>query len=164
MAQSPLERFIERELRLEHALTAAVKNPVLLYKNEAQNFTISWWAITEPFVMEAETFYHDFDQFLYLIGGDLSNMMDLGGEVEFTMGEEVDRLEKLVITRATVIHVPKGCSIRPLSLRKSTTPQADFVSGHVHDYTLSQIFPWQQHSMISIIRLLQTSEHRPEPG
>ena len=27
MAQSPLERFIERELRLEHALTAAVKNP-----------------------------------------------------------------------------------------------------------------------------------------
>ena len=80
MAQSPLESFIERELRLEHALTAAVKNPVLLYKNEAQNFTISWWAITEPFVMEAQTFYHDFDQFLYFIGGDLGNIRS-GGEL-----------------------------------------------------------------------------------
>ncbi|NLY39396.1 MAG: hypothetical protein GX044_08875 [Firmicutes bacterium] len=154
MAQSPLESFIERELRLEHALTAAVKNPVLLYKNEAQNFTISWWAITEPFVMEAQTFYHDFDQFLYFIGGDLGNMLDLGGEVEFTMGEDMDRLEKLVITRATVIHVPKGMLHSPLVFKKINDPRKPILFQDMSMTTRYRKFfpgsniPYDQHNQI----------------
>jgi hypothetical protein len=41
-----------------------------------------------PFDMETETFWHDFDQYLYFAGGDATNMNSLGGVEEFFLGGE----------------------------------------------------------------------------
>ena len=35
------------------------------------NFAMSWWAITEPFVMVEDCHKHDFDQFIIFAGGTL---------------------------------------------------------------------------------------------
>jgi hypothetical protein len=45
-----------------------------------RQFSMSWWAISEPFEMVTENHKHDFDQFLIFVGGDLTNMVDLAGK------------------------------------------------------------------------------------
>ncbi|MDY6825592.1 MAG: hypothetical protein SVV67_00210 [Bacillota bacterium] len=154
MSRSAMEKFITRDLILDHQLKNVVKNPVLLFKNQANNFTISWWAITEPFVMEDKTFYHDFDQFIYLVGGDVANMPDLGGEVEFTMGETMESLEKFVFTTAAIIYIPKGLLHSPLNFKKINDPRKPILFQDMSMTTRYRKFfpgsdiPYDQHNEI----------------
>jgi hypothetical protein len=88
-----------------------------------KNFSMSWWAITKPFEMVTECHAHDFDQFLILVGGDLTNMPDLGGEVELTLSRDGKKLEKFVITEATMVYVPAGLYHCPLNFKKINNPR-----------------------------------------
>ena len=47
--------------------------------------------LPEPFEMVSDHHKHDFDQFLIFVGEDLTNMVDLGGEVELTFSGPVFR-------------------------------------------------------------------------
>ena len=87
-----------------------------------KDFALSWWPISEPFEMISETHAHDFDQFLIFVGGDMNNMTDLGGEVELTIGENEEELEKFVFTTATVVHIPAGLFHCPLNFKKVNDP------------------------------------------
>jgi hypothetical protein len=88
-----------------------------------RNFSMSWWAITEPFVMVTECHAHDFDQFLIFVGGDLTNMPDLGGVVELTLSRDGKKLEKFVITEACTVYVPAGLYHCPLNFKKINNPK-----------------------------------------
>jgi len=88
-----------------------------------RDFSMSWWAITEPFEMVTENHSHDFDQFLIFVGGDLTNMPDLGGEVELTLSRDGKHLEKFVITTATTVFVPAGLYHCPLNFKKINDPK-----------------------------------------
>ena len=88
-----------------------------------RDFAMSWWAITEPFEMVTECHAHDFDQFLIFVGGDLTNMPDLGGEVELTLSLDGKDLEKFVITKATTVFVPAGLYHCPLNFKKINDPK-----------------------------------------
>jgi hypothetical protein len=81
-----------------------------------------WEAITQAFVMAADSHKHDFPQYLTFLGGDITNMIDLGGEIEFTLSEDGKNLEKHVITRATTIYVPAGLYHGPLIIKRVTRP------------------------------------------
>ena len=85
----------------------APNNPSILYinQNEESNFNIASWLITHPFTMEGETFYHDYDQFLFFCGSDPERRRDLGGRVELYLGFDMDSLEKISITESTIIFV-----------------------------------------------------------
>jgi len=72
--------------------------------------------------MVSETHAHDFDQFLLFVGGDVNNMLDLGGEVELTLGEKGGELEKFVFTTATVVYIPAGLLHCPLNFKKVNNP------------------------------------------
>ena len=104
MAASPYEKYIRRDVRSKTAQEQhpEVPGPVLGLKSDAtfgnKNFALSWWPISQPFEMVKDTHAHDFDQFLMFVGGDINNMLDLGGEVELTLGEEGKPLEKVVFT------------------------------------------------------------------
>lgn len=87
-----------------------------------KNFSFSWWPISEPFEMISETHAHDFDQFLFFVGGDIKNMADLGGEVELTLGEKGGKLEKFVFTTATTVFIPVGMLHCPLNFKKVNNP------------------------------------------
>ena len=95
----------------------APNNPSILYinQNKESNFNIASWLITHPFTMEAETFYHDYDQFLFFCGSDPANRTELGGKVELFLGFDMDKLEKLTITESTIIYVKAGMLHCPLS-------------------------------------------------
>jgi hypothetical protein len=86
------------------------------------DFSMSWWAITEPFVMVTDCHKHDFDQFIIFAGGNLTNMPDLGGVVELGLSEDGKNIETQVITEATTIFVPAGLYHGPLNFKKINDP------------------------------------------
>jgi hypothetical protein len=129
MAASKLEKYIRRNMKVPEDIQQRhleVKSPVLGLTSDqsfgSKNFSMSWWPIAEPFEMVSETHAHDFDQFLLFVGGDMSNMADLGGEVELTLGEEGGKLEKFVFTTATAVYIPAGLLHCPLNFKKVNNP------------------------------------------
>ena len=140
MAESPYEKYIRRDPRSPQANEThpEVPNSVLGLKSDEtfgnKNFALSWWPISQPFEMVPDTHAHDFDQFLMFIGGDINNMMDLGGEVELTLGEEGKPLEKFIFTRATMVHVPAGLLHCPLNFKKVNDPSKPIL---FHDFFFS---------------------------
>ncbi|MBN1190682.1 MAG: hypothetical protein JXA46_13090 [Dehalococcoidales bacterium] len=128
MADSSLEKYIKYDIQSQKAqeVHPQVKGPVLaMMSNEnfgGHDFTMTWWPISQPFEMVSETHYHDFDQYLMFFGGDVKNMMELGGEVELSLGEQDGPLEKLVITKPAIVYVRAGMRHGPLNFKKVNDP------------------------------------------
>lgn len=126
MAESKLAKYIRRGVTTAETPHPEVTAPRLSLKSDAdfggQDFSMSWWGITEPFEMVTESHAHDFDQFLIFAGGDITNMVDLGGEVELTLGEDRENPEKFVFTEATTVFIPKGLYHGPLNFKKVNNP------------------------------------------
>ena len=140
MAESPYEKYIRRDVQSKAANEThpEVPNAVLGLRSDEsfgnKQFALSWWPISAPFEMVSETHAHDFDQFLMFVGGDINNMMDLGGEVELTLGEEGKELEKFVFSRATMVYVPAGLLHCPLNFKKVNDPSKPIL---FHDFFFS---------------------------
>ena len=82
--------------------------------------SFGWSSYPQPWPTAHEKPHaHDFDQLLCWFGGDPLNMGYLGAEIEFSMGEEQ---EKHVITKPTIVYVPKGTPHCPLSYKTVYTP------------------------------------------
>jgi hypothetical protein len=56
------------------------------------------------------------------VGGDITNMVDLGGEVEFSLGEDPEHMEKFVFTEARMVFIPAGLYHSPLNFKKVNDP------------------------------------------
>lgn len=87
-----------------------------------KNIRMTWWPISESFEMISEHHSHDFDQFILFVGGDITDMLDLGGEVELWLSEDGKNLEKLTFTRATFVYIPAGLYHCPLNFKKINDP------------------------------------------
>ncbi len=85
-------------------------------------FTLSWVPITKAFLMAPEPHVHDWDEFLMFIGGDTTSLLDLGGEVEFSLGEDPHNMEKFVFTSPAVVHLTKGLWHCPLNFKRVDDP------------------------------------------
>ncbi len=129
--QSKFEQYIERDLwhkSYPEEFHAEVTKPALaLRADEMQGstyapFTLSWVPITEAFLMAPEPHVHDWDEFLMFIGGDTTNLLNLGGEVEFSLGDDPDNMEKFVFTSPTVVHLTKGLWHCPLNFKRVDDP------------------------------------------
>ncbi len=127
MSRAELEKYFRKSLVTAPTPHPEVSAPRLGLHSDAgygqRDFSMSWWAITEPFQMVDECHAHDFDQFLVFAGGDLTNMVDLGGEVELTLSLDGKNLEKFVITEATTVFVPAGLYHCPLNFKKVNDPK-----------------------------------------
>jgi hypothetical protein len=87
-----------------------------------KEFWMYWKCIEKPYTDEFETHKHEFDQYLVFLGGDPRNMLELNGEVEFTLSEDGVNKEVHTITRNTTIFVKAGLYHCPLIFKKVTTP------------------------------------------
>jgi hypothetical protein len=66
---------------------------------------------------------HDYDEVLGFFGSDLNNPYDLGGEIEFWIGDE-----QHILTKSCLIFVPKGVSHCPLVIRRADKPIFEFTT------------------------------------
>ena len=68
MAESKFAKFIKKGVMTDPTPHPEVTAPRLGLKSGGgfgnTNFSMSWWAITEPFVMVTDCHKHDFDQFI----------------------------------------------------------------------------------------------------
>ncbi len=129
--KSKYEQFIVRDLwhkSYPQEFHVEVTKPVLgLRMNEMKGttyspFTLSWVPITKAFLMAPEPHVHDWDEFLMFIGGDTTSLLDLGGEVEFSLGEDPHNMEKFVFTAPAVVHLTKGLWHCPLNFKRVDDP------------------------------------------
>jgi hypothetical protein len=71
---------------------------------------------------------HPFDEIVLLIGSNPKNLRDLGGEVEWYMGEGEQR-EKFILTSTTMIFVPRGVVHAPLRYNRVDRPICNVAIG-----------------------------------
>jgi hypothetical protein len=86
---------------------------------EGAEFSLRVHYITEPGILVREPHAHDFEQFYFFFGAELGNIKEFKAEVEFSLGEEV---EKHVIDVPTTVHVPAGMVHGPMNFRKVEKP------------------------------------------
>lgn len=126
MARAEYNKYFRNPLTVGPTPHPEVSAPRLGLRSDKEfgnrQFSMTWWAITEPFVMVTDNHKHDFDQFLIFVGGDLTNMMDLGGEVELTLSENGKDLETFVIKEATQVYIPAGLYHCPLNFKRVNDP------------------------------------------
>jgi hypothetical protein len=136
MAKSKFEQYIVRDVwhkSYPEEFHKEVTQPALvLAKNEGgatghPPFALSWVPITQAFEMAPKPHVHDWDEFLMFIGGDATNMLDLGGEVEFWLGDDEDHMEKFVFTTSTMVHLVGGLWHCPLNFKKVNDPSKPII-------------------------------------
>ncbi|MDY6825630.1 MAG: hypothetical protein SVV67_00400 [Bacillota bacterium] len=136
MNKSQYEEYIHRDIQLHvHPHEDEVEYPVMAMKTLEDygnhGCALSWWPISKPMAMVKDTHSHDFDQYLMFIGGDLTNMNDLGGEVELTIGLPGKKLEVIKFTTATTFYIPAGMLHGPLYFKKINDPNKPIL---FHDF------------------------------
>jgi hypothetical protein len=80
---------------------------------------IGYSYVKRPFVMEGEAMKHDFHQYLCFIGSNPMDLLDLGGEAEFSLGEEG---EKHIIGTTSFVSIPPGLIHCPLKFTRVNKP------------------------------------------
>jgi hypothetical protein len=73
--------------------------------------------LVKPFVMIDAAHKHDFDQFLYFIGGDAGNFTEFDAEIELELDGKMHS-----ITYASWVHIPKGLMHCPLNVKRIGKP------------------------------------------
>lgn len=82
----------------------------------ASSVILSWyWKPTEQ--EGSPSHVHSFDEIIGFIGNDPQNPQDLGGEVEFWLGDE-----EYILTKSCLIFAPAGMRHCPLRVRKVERP------------------------------------------
>jgi hypothetical protein len=85
-------------------------------------FNMYWQTVTVPFTMATESHKHDFPQYLIFLGTNPNDLLDFGGEIEFTLSEDGKNMEKHIITKATEVYIPPGLYHCPLVFKKVIKP------------------------------------------
>lgn len=87
-----------------------------------KKFSMLYNVVNEPFLMVRDPHTHEFDQFLHFFNADAMNIAEFPAEVEFSLGDDLENLEKHVINKPTVIHVPAGMLHGPLEFKRVDAP------------------------------------------
>jgi hypothetical protein len=113
--------YITREPVLKSA-HPEIKAPKVSYRSDPQyprHFSFDWMLVTEPFVMRMDPHVHEYDEYLYFLGGNPQDPDDFDAEIELSIGEEC---EKHVITEPVVVYLPKGLPHCPFIFKKVVKP------------------------------------------
>jgi len=128
---SKFEKYIARDLwhkSYPQDFHPQVTAPVLGYRMNKDEcvtcatFGFSTVPITKAFLMVSKPHVHDWDEFLMFLSGDIANQLTLGGEVEFSLGDSENNVEKFVFTKPTIVHLTKGIWHGPCNFKRVDDP------------------------------------------
>ena len=85
--------------------------------------SLPYRAYMKPGVLDDEPHYHREEEYLAFVGHDLRNAFDsFDAEIVFYMGEDLNDMEKIVITKPTMIRVPPLFWHGPLEITRLGKP------------------------------------------
>ncbi len=85
-------------------------------------FRMGFQVIKAPVVYEKEPHYHREEQYYIFLDKKLPDTFGFDAEIEFYMGEDIDDMEKIVITKPTVIRVPANMWHGPVIFKRVGRP------------------------------------------
>lgn len=84
---------------------------------------LGYQVILKPHRLETEPHFHREDEYLVFLGAKFPDVFaSWDAEVLFYMGPSLDKMEKIVITEPTIIHLPKGWWHSPLDFTRVDKP------------------------------------------
>lgn len=102
--------------------TDYVLKPQAYFRGKSQipgsKFNMGFQFFIKPVYLEQQPHTHEVEEFLIFLGV-YPNIFDFDAEIEFYMGEE---MEKYTITRPTIIRIPPGVSHCPLNFKRVDKP------------------------------------------
>jgi hypothetical protein len=87
------------------------------------------WYLRPPATQKSTPHTHECDEIIGFFGSNPDDPHDLGGEVEFWLEEE-----KYILTRTSMIFVPKGMQHCPLRVRRVDRPLFHFTVLNAGEY------------------------------
>ena len=87
----------------------------------------TWMPITKAHIMAKNSHTHAFTEFLVCHGSDPENINDLGGVIEFTIGDSPETLETFRIDKATQFMLPPNFWHSPLIFREVNDPEKPMI-------------------------------------
>ena len=123
MAKKKYAKYLFSDFR-EDSNLPAVAGPQAYFRGGRQipgaNMNMGWQLFIKPIYLERAPHTHDADEYLIFLGGQLPDLFSsFEAEIDFWIGEEQ---EKYVITRPTIIFIPRGMPHTPLDFRKIVKP------------------------------------------
>jgi hypothetical protein len=84
---------------------------------DGDNFCLGWSLLTQPFKMVGEAHKHDYDQYIFFMGGDPAKVNEFDAEIEFGVDNKMH-----TITYPACIRIPAGTMHGPLNVKKVNKP------------------------------------------
>jgi hypothetical protein len=110
------------ELRHGFSIFKQIKSPQAVAMGDKHldgaKFCFGYSYLDVPFKMVDEAHKHDFDQYIFLLGGNAANITDsFDAEVEIGLDNKINK-----ITYPACIHIPAGTMHGPLEITKVNKP------------------------------------------
>ncbi|NLO48484.1 MAG: hypothetical protein GX111_09235 [Clostridiales bacterium] len=87
------------------------------------NMSCGFQVFKAPVFLEREPHFHREEEYLVFLGAKLPDVFSsFDAEIEFFMGPTLDEMEKIVITKPTIIRIPKCMWHSPLDFKRMTKP------------------------------------------
>ncbi len=135
MADDKYAKYILTDQKLPKQLQAKELGPRILHLDGnviegAFYLSAAWWLKASDPEGGPEPHSHDFDEVIAFFGSNPENPLDLGGEVEFWLGDE-----QYLITKSCLVFIPKGLKHCPLRRRRVDRPILHFSTAPAKTYT-----------------------------
>jgi len=119
----------------ENSITDVVPGPQAYFRGESvlpgSGINMGWQMFVKPYRMELESHHHDVDEYLIFLGATLPDLVgSFDAEIELFLGKEY---EKHIITKATVLYIPRGLEHNPLDIKRVGKPMM-FSALHMAPY------------------------------
>jgi mannose-6-phosphate isomerase-like protein (cupin superfamily) len=123
MAKTKYDKFFYSDFK-EPSNISVVAGPQAYFRGDWQipgaKMNMGWQLFVKPIQLEKEPHTHECDEYLMFLGGELPDLFSsFQAEIDLCMGEEE---EKHLITKPTIIFIPKGMVHCPLNFRKIDKP------------------------------------------
>jgi hypothetical protein len=124
MSERKYSKYFVTEPALINKPKIKLTNPSAYVDSASQfgtnvNFSMGWRYIKEPILFDRIPHWHDFDEYLCFLGGNLENIFDFDATIELSMGEEE---ELYLIEQPTVVYIPPGFVHTPLTFKRIDKP------------------------------------------